>query len=229
MGDALRSARWHVLMDADAVAREASYRILRAAEAAIAERGIFRIVLAGGHTPERTYRLLAEAEADWTNWDIYFGDERCLPEGDHDRNSVMAAQTWFDHVSIPPYRIHPIPVELGPEQAAKSYEPLVKAALPFDMVVMGMAEDGHTASLFPGYRYPEDELVHVVEDAPRPPPRRVTMSASALGNARQILVLVTGSNKSPVIQAWCRGEPVPISEIHGLTPMDVLTDQKAGL
>lgn len=229
MGDALRSARWHVLMDQDAVAQETAYRVLRAAEAAIAERGVFRIVLAGGRTPERAYRLLAEAQADWGNWEIYFGDERCLPPGDGERNSVMASQTWLDHVPIPSYRIHPIPVELGAEKAAREYARLVGDALPFDVVLLGMGEDGHTASLFPDHDHPEDELVHAVHEAPKPPPDRVTLSAPALGNTRRILVLVTGSNKSPAIQAWCQGQPVPIAEIRGLAPMEVLTDQKAGL
>ena len=229
MGDASRTVRWHVLMDQDAVAQETAYRALRAAETAIAERGIFRIVLAGGRTPERTYRLLAEAEADWVNWDVYFGDERCLPPGDSERNSVMAAQTWLDHVPIPSYRIHPIPVELGAEQAAMQYSLLVSNALPFDVVLLGMGEDGHTASLFPGHKPPDDSLVYAVHDAPKPPPNRVTLSAEALENARQILVLATGSNKSPAIQAWCQGEPVPIADIRGLGAMDVLTDQKAGL
>ncbi len=229
MGDALRSARWHVLMDQDAVAQETAYRVLRAAEAAIAERGIFRIALAGGRTPERAYRLLAEAQADWANWDIYFGDERCLPPGDSERNDVMAAQTWLDHVPIPSYRVHPIPVELGAEKAASEYARLVDDALPFDVVLLGMGEDGHTASLFPDHDQPEDELVYAVHDAPKPPPDRVTLSAEALGCSRRILVLVTGSNKSPAIRAWCQGEPVPIAKIGGLVPMEVLTDQKAGL
>ena len=229
MGDALRNARWHVLMDQDAVAQETSYRVLKAAEIAIAERGIFRIVLAGGRTPERAYRLLAEADADWGNWEIFFGDERCLPPGDGERNSVMASQTWLDHVPIPFHRVHPIPVELGAEKAASEYALLVAGALPFDVVLLGMGEDGHTASLFPRHEHPEEELVHAVHDAPKPPPDRVTLSASALGNARQILVLVTGSNKSAAIQAWCQGQPVPIAEIRALAAMDVLTDQKAGL
>ena len=229
MGDALRTARWHVLMDPEAVAQETAFRVLRAAETAIAERGIFRIALAGGHTPERAYRLLAKAEADWAHWEIYFGDERCLPPEDRDRNSVMAAHTWLELVPIPSYRIHPIPVELGAEQAAREYARLVRDALPFDVVLLGMGEDGHTASLFPGHAHPEDELVHAVFNAPKPPPERVTLSAAALGNARQILVLVTGSNKRPAIQAWCQGEPIPIGEICGLAPREVLTDQKAGL
>ncbi len=229
MGDALRNARWHVLMDQDAVAQETSYRVLKAAEIAIAERGIFRIVLAGGRTPERAYRLLAEADADWGNWEIFFGDERCLPPGDCERNSVMASQTWLDHVPIPSYRVHAVPVELGAEKAANEYALLVADALPFDLVLLGMGEDGHTASIFPGHENPEEALAYAVHDAPKPPPDRVTLSASALGNARQILVLVTGSNKSPAIQAWCQGEPVPIAEIRALAAMDVLTDQKAGL
>lgn len=141
----------------------------------------------------------------------------------------MASQTWLNRVPIPSDQTHSIPVELSAEQAARTYARLVAKALPFDMVILGMDEDGHTASLSPGRAYPEDELVHAIHDAPKPPPERVTLSATALGNAKQILVPVTGRNKSPIIQAWCQGEPVPIGEIHALTPMIVLTDQKAGL
>ncbi len=229
MGQALHTTRWHVLMDPESVAHEAAFRILTAAETAIAERGIFRIALAGGHTPERAYCHLAKADADWANWEIYFGDERCLPANDKERNSVMAADTWLDFVPIPSSRVHPIPVELGAEQAAEEYARLVREALPFDMVLLGMGEDGHTASLFPGQEHPKDELVHAVHNAPKPPPDRITLSAEALGDTRQILLLVTGSSKRPAIQAWCQGEPVPIGRIEGMSPMEVLTDQKAGL
>ncbi|MDJ0870762.1 MAG: 6-phosphogluconolactonase [Gammaproteobacteria bacterium] len=229
MGEALHTARWHVLMDPESVAQEAAFRILSAAKAAIAERGVFRLVLSGGHTPERAYRFLSQAEADWANWEIYFGDERCLPADDRERNSVMAAQTWLDLVPIPSHRIHAMPAELGADRAAKEYARLVREALPFDMVLLGMGEDGHTASLFPGQEHPRDELVHAVHNAPKPPPDRVTLSAPALGDTRQILLLVTGSSKRPAIQAWCQGEPVPIARIEGMSLMEVLTDQKAGL
>jgi len=221
--------RWELLKDPAEVAQEAAYRILRAAEDAIAERGVFRIVLAGGQTPEHCYSILAKSEAEWSRWQVYFGDERCVPPDGRDRNSLMACRVWLDHVPIPADHVHPIPAEKGAELAAREYEPLVRSALPFDLVILGMGEDGHTASLFPCHEHPADELVHAVHHAPKPPPDRVTLSVAALSNARQVLILITGASKRPTVQAWCRGESLPIMSIRALTTVDILIDKEAGL
>jgi len=219
--------RWHVLNDADAVAAQAAQRILHAASRAIDERGLFRIVLAGGRTPEAAYRLLVGADTDWSRWEIYFGDERCLPVDDADRNSRMAARALLDSVTVPAANIHPIPAEMGAEAAAGDYEPVVRTALPFDLVLLGIGEDGHTASLFPGQQHPADRLTHAVHNAPKPPPDRVSLSAGALGEARAVLVLVTGAGKRAAVQGWRAGEPLPIAEISGAAPVEVLLDKAA--
>jgi 6-phosphogluconolactonase len=219
--------RWHVFNDADTVAVQAAQRILQAASEAIDERGQFRIVLAGGRTPEAAYRLLVGADTDWSRWQIYFGDERCLPEHDAERNSLMAARALLDSVAIPTANIHPIPAELGAEVAAGEYEPVVRAALPFDLVLLGMGEDGHTASLFPGQQHPAGLLTHAVHNAPKPPSDRVSLSAGALGEARAVLVLVTGAGKRAAIQGWRSGEKLPIAEIGDSKPVDVLLDKAA--
>lgn len=220
--------RWQVLEDPAAVAGQAAQRILKVASQAIAEHGRFRIVLAGGRTPEAAYRLLAEADADWSHWEIYYGDERCLPVAHRDRNSVMAAKAWLDAVAVPAANLHPIPAELGAEAAAREYETLVKEALPFDLVLLGLGEDGHTASLFPGQRHPSGELVHAVHDAPKPPPDRVSLSTSALSQARGVLILATGTGKRTAVKAWRAGEPLPISEIVESSAVEVLLDEAAG-
>jgi 6-phosphogluconolactonase len=219
--------RWHVLNDPDAVATQAVQRILQAASRAITERGLFRIVLAGGRTPETAYRLLVDADTDWSRWEIYFGDERCLPAGAAERNSLMATRALLDSVAVPTANIHPIPAERGAEAAAGEYEPLVRAALPFDLVLLGMGEDGHTASLFPGQQHPADQLVHAVHNAPKPPPDRVSLSARALSEAREVLVLVTGAGKQTAIQGWLAGERLPIAGIGGPAQVDVLLDKAA--
>jgi 6-phosphogluconolactonase len=219
--------RWHVFDDADAVAAQAAKRILQAASTAIAERGGFRIVLAGGRTPESAYRMLVSADADWSRWEIYFGDERCLPVEDTGRNSLMATGAWLDSVAIPAGNIHPIPAEQGAEAAAKAYEPVVSAALPFDLVLLGIGDDGHTASLFPGQQHPANQLVHAVHIAPKPPLDRVTLSARALSEARDVLVLATGTGKQTAIRRWRAGERLPIAEIGGPAPVDVLLDKAA--
>ncbi len=221
----LQQTRWHLLRDRDAVAQDAADRILMAAGEAISLRGVFRIVLAGGRTPERTYRLLVKADTNWDRWEVYFGDERCLPPEHSQRNSVMAERAWLDRVSIPKQNIHPMLAEKGAQTAAKEYEAKIKRVLPFDLVLLGMGEDGHTASLFPGQEHPNTELVHAVHNAPKPPPERVSLSVRALSDARQVLILVTGTSKREAIQAWKGGSDLPIAAVGGPTGVDVLLDQ----
>jgi len=216
-----------VLDDADAVALEAAQRILQSATRAIAEHGLFRIVLAGGGTPEAAYRLLVGADTDWSRWEIYFGDERCLPVDDAERNSLMAARALLGPVAIPAANVHSIPAEHGAEAAAKAYQPVIRAALPFDLVLLGIGEDGHTASLFPGQQHPAGQLVHAVHNAPKPPPDRVSLSAGALSEAREVLILATGAGKRAAIKAWRTGEPLPIAAIGGPASVDVLLDRAA--
>jgi 6-phosphogluconolactonase len=204
---------WHTLETADDVALAAYQHILDAAKSAIAERGQFKLVLAGGTTPEKVYRLLAQSDADWSKWFIYYGDERCLPTDHADRNSVMAEQAFLSKVAIPKAQIFTIPAELGADQAAIQYQQTVKDALPFDLVLLGMGEDGHTASLFPGHLHDAEELVHAVYDSPKPPPERVSLSAKALGNARQVIFLITGSNKQEAVKLWRSGHDLPVASI----------------
>lgn len=218
---------WHTLPTPAAVADEAASRILAAASEAIAQHGRFRLVLAGGRTPEAAYRLLAAADADWRRWEIYFGDERCLPTGDLQRNSRMAANAWLDRVNIPAAQIHIIPAESGPHEGARRYEPLIAAALPFDLVLLGLGGDGHTASLFPGHRHPPGRLVLPVTGAPKPPPERISLSAAALGRARRVLVLVTGRDKRAAVARWKSGQPLPVAAIAPLERLDVLLDTAA--
>jgi 6-phosphogluconolactonase len=221
------NSRWHILDTADQVAQTAYQHILNAAEHAIAEHGTFKLVLAGGSTPEKVYRLLAQAEADWSKWFIYYGDERCLPADHADRNSLMATQAFLDKVAIPEAQIFTIPAELGPEQAAKAYQHIVASALPFDMVLLGMGEDGHTASLFPGHQHQEDELAHAVYHSPKPPPERVSISAKALSNTGQLIFLITGVNKQVAVKNWRSGQDLPIATIVPENPVDIYIDKDA--
>jgi 6-phosphogluconolactonase len=217
---------WHCLENSDQVAEAACKEILAAAKSAIAERGKFNLVLAGGTTPEKVYRLLAKSEMDWTNWWIYHGDERCLPIDHPDRNSVMAAKALLDQVAIPKNQIFNISAELGPEQGALAYREVVADALPFDLVLLGMGEDGHTASLFPGHHHNPDELTHAVYNSPKPPPERVSISANALGNSGQIIFLVTGANKRDAVKQWCSGVDLPIATISN-DNMTIMIDRDA--
>ena len=218
---------WHTLETADQVALAACQQILKSAEHAIAEHGTFKLVLAGGGTPEKVYRLLAQADADWANWFIYYGDERCLPADHADRNSLMATSAFLEKVAIPDAHIFTIPAELGPEQAAKKYQQIVASALPFDMVLLGMGEDGHTASLFPGHQHREDELAHAVYNSPKPPPERVSISAKALSNTRQLIFLITGENKQEAVKNWRSGQDLPVASIDPEHPIDIYIDRDA--
>ena len=218
---------WQVFEDIAQVALAACRRILSAAAEAIAARGRFRIVLAGGSTPKATYRLLAQADSEWSAWEIYIGDERCLPADHPERNSRMARQALLDHVAIPVEQFHPIPAELGPVEAARHYAQTIADALPFDMVLLGMGEDGHTASLFPGHQHPANELTLAVYKSPKPPPERVSLSAAALGDCRELLFLVTGQGKREAVTAWREGKALPISGIHPAGKGTVLVDRAA--
>ncbi len=221
------NSRWHYLESADDVADAACQQVLNAATSAVSERGKFKLVLAGGGTPEKVYRLLAEANADWAHWHIYYGDERCLPADHQDRNSLMATRVFLDKVAIPANQIFTIPAELGPEQAAESYRLTVAEAGVFDMVLLGMGEDGHTASLFPGHQHRQDELAHAVYNSPKPPPERVSMSAKALSNTRELIFLITGANKREAVGLWRSGQDLPVAGIIPENPVDIYIDSDA--
>jgi len=221
------NSRWHYLETAEDVAQAACRQILNAATSAISERGKFKLVLAGGGTPEKVYRLLAESNADWANWHIYYGDERCLPADHQDRNSLMASRVLLDKVAIPANQIFTMPAELGPEVAADRYKLDVAKAGTFDMVLLGMGEDGHTASLFPGHQHQQDELVHAVYNSPKPPPERISLSARALSNTRELIFLITGANKQEAVNLWRSGSDLPVATIEPENPIDIYIDSDA--
>ncbi|MGD8616525.1 MAG: 6-phosphogluconolactonase [Gammaproteobacteria bacterium] len=219
--------RWHCFPDPDAVAGGLVRRIGAAARDAIEARGRFNLVLAGGSTPQMAYRRLAQADADWPHWHLYLGDERCLPPEHPDRNSVMITKAWLGRVSVPLEQIHWIGAEQGAETAAAGYEAVVRGGLPFDLVLLGMGEDGHTASLFPGREPVSDALVVPVHDAPKPPPERVSLSYGALSETRALLLAVTGASKRAAVEEWSRGASLPVSRLQCAGGIDVLLDEAA--
>ncbi|MCK5813098.1 MAG: 6-phosphogluconolactonase [Cocleimonas sp.] len=218
---------WQVKPTANDVALAARDIIVDAAAQAIQARGIFKIVLAGGTTPKQIYSLLAEESCHWEQWRIYLGDERCLPVDDPERNSQMIESTFLDKVDFHHKNIHFIPAELGAVEATAEYEQIVHAALPFDLVMLGVGEDGHTASLFPEHQHNENEWVHAVFNAPKAPADRVSMSTASLSQNRTLLRLITGASKYDAVKQWGDGKDLPIARISTLDNEITLLDQSA--
>lgn len=215
-------ARWQTETDAAAVADTACRLIGIAAREAIRERGRFRLVLSGGSTPMDMYRRLAVSAQKWKRWSLYYGDERCVPVDHPDRNSRAVAATGL---AARVGKHYPIPTELGAEQAAIEYRARIDKAQPFDMVLLGMGEDGHTASLFPGHQWPRAS-VFAVPDSPKPPGERVTLGIKALQNCRSMLVLVTGMNKAEAVRQWRAGADLPVARVSDVEHALVLIERK---
>ncbi|MDQ6680961.1 MAG: 6-phosphogluconolactonase, partial [Pseudomonadota bacterium] len=197
--------RWHPLPGGAEMDAVIAARILQAAALAVRERGRFLIVLAGGNTPLGAYEQLRTAPADWARWHVYFGDERCVARADDARNSRMAALAWLDHVPISRDQRHEIAGELGPAEAARLYNLTLAEVGEFDLVLLGLGDDGHTGSLFPGHplgAQPSSPDVLAVFDAPKPPPQRVTLSAARFSRARQTFFLVAGEEKRDAVARW---------------------------
>lgn len=222
--------RWEVADDTEDWIRRALAHVRAAESDALKSRGVFHLVLAGGTTPARLYEALADEAHDWSRWQAWFGDERCLPPDHPERNSRMARDIWLDRVGLPPAKLHVIPAELGPDAAAAVYARELAGVGDFDLVLLGLGEDGHTASLFPGREWgigPGAADVLPVFDAPKPPPERVSLSARRLSQARRVLFLVTGKGKRDALAAWRRGEALPAAAIQPAAGVDVLMDKEA--
>lgn len=216
--------RWQIETDASAVADAACRAIGAAARDAIAARGSFSLVLAGGATPRETYGRLAASDQTWDGWQLYYGDERCLPVNDERRNSSMVEHSGLaDKVG----GHHRIPAELGPEPAATAYRERLADLPPFDVVLLGVGEDGHTASLFPGLAWSQD-TVFAVHGAPKPPPERVTLGVEALQHCHKMLVLVAGAGKAEAVQRWRSGDDLPVARVSDIEQATILVD-RAGM
>ena len=219
--------RWHAVTNAHELQSTAISALLASAEQAIQERGQFHIVLAGGNTPREIYHALCTAKTDWSLWHIYFGDERCLPPLDPARNSRMAQEGWLNNVPIPARQLHVIAGELGANEAARQYSVALRAVGDFDLVLLGLGEDGHTASLFPGHEWgsaPGSPDTLAVFDAPKPPQQRVSLSAARLSRARQVIFLVSGESKRRAMETWRAGEDIPARAIRPAAGVDVLVE-----
>lgn len=172
-----------------------------------------KAALAGGNTPRRAFALLGEHSIEWTKIELIASDERCLPVGHPDRNDEMIRAMIGDQG----YRLHRFSAEHGAEAAARASEPVVQRLVPFDLVLLGLGEDGHTASLFPGQAQVAQAatLVAPVHDSPKPPPDRVTLTLKALASARTLVFLATGASKRWAVEQLVSGGDVPAGWVTG--------------
>ncbi len=195
-----------------AVAQAVAEIVKQSADECIAKRGVFHWVLAGGTTPKQCYELLRDADIDWSKVHVWFGDERCLPVGDDERNDVMADKALLKHVPIPAQQVHHIQAELGAEKAAALYADALAKNASLDLLLLGMGEDGHTASLFPNNPALSNQSLAVpVYNSPKPPSDRVSMGYRAIKSARRRIMMVTGESKRDAFEQVCAGEPLPIN------------------
>lgn len=172
----------------------------------------FRLALSGGRTPEALYRILATeyaTEIPWGKVELFWGDERYVPHDHPASNAAMVRRSLLDHINIPANQVHPIPTGAGnPASDAAAYQQTLQACaetegelLRFDLLLLGMGDDGHTASLFPGGDWLAERAAWAVASrAPVPPHGRITLTFPMLNAAHHTMILVTGEAKQQVLQ-----------------------------
>lgn len=220
----VQDLRWHRFKFAVTLHETVAAKIIEVANAAIASKGSFHIVLAGGNTPRDTYTLLRKAQTDWQKWHVYFSDERCAPFPHPSRNDAMADGCLFVHVPVPREQIHRIPSELPAAECVEQYTQTLEGIERFDLVLLGLGEDGHTASLFPNRNWGKDEnspAVLSVHYHKVDPPDRISMSVKRLNAAEHVWFIITGRNKQDALMRWQNGDFLPVSYINPPGGIDV--------
>ncbi len=218
-----------------ALTQVASELITAAAALAIGQRQFFRIALAGGSTPKAIYAALAaDAFMDWRPWQLFWSDERCVPPAAAESNYRMAKEALLDRLATPPRWVVRMAGEGEPAAAAAAYERAVRELVPanpaagtgdtprFDLILLGMGSDGHTASLFPHTSaLAETGQLVVANPVPQLQTTRLTFTYPLLNAARRLLVLVSGAEKAEALQAVLEGPPAPNQfPSQGLEPVN---------
>jgi 6-phosphogluconolactonase len=208
-----------VYPDLESLSRAAAALLVTQANLAVAARGRFSVALSGGATPVRTYELLAApplaAQVPWDRVHVFWGDERCVPLTDPRSNARLAKEAWLDRVPIPAEQIHPLNCALDPAAAARQYEAQLQeffAGQPprLDLVLLGLGEDGHTASLFPGTPVlKEGERWTAAVCLAGQDLHRVTMTARLINQAAVVAFLVAGKSKAGVLREVLHGPYAP--------------------
>jgi 6-phosphogluconolactonase len=217
-----------VVPDAKGVAAEAAERLTAAAERAIAERGRFSIALSGGSTPKALYALLTaepyRSRIDWSKVHVLFGDERAVPPDHKDSNFKMAEEALLSKVPIPKGQVYRMKGELGDkaDQAAKEYGQMLKEKFGdggIDLILLGMGDDGHTASLFPNTEALRETKHRCVANfVPKLKTWRITLSAPFINQSKRVLILLAGAEKAQRLQEVLEGprdpDRLPIQRIE---------------
>jgi 6-phosphogluconolactonase len=216
-----------VVPDAAALAAASSERFVVAAEQAIAERGRFVVALSGGSTPRHTFELLAReplaSRLSWSRVHFVWGDERCVPPTNVESNYRMAREALLDHVPVPPENVHRMHGEDDPEIAAASYEATLRTLFRtsngppsfgpgrnIDLALLGLGDNGHTASIFPGSTVVDERVRWVSADYVAAVSMwRLTMTSPVLNAAAEILFLVSGESKAGVLKRVLEGPRDP--------------------
>ena len=199
-----------IFNDLEALSRAAADLFVVQSAAAIAERERFLVALNGGGTPTRLFELLATeyaGQVDWNNVHVFWGDERCVPPEDPGSSYGQAREILLSHVPIPDENVHRIKGELGPVEAAKDYAQTLREYASashmwprFDLVYLGMGEDGHTASLFPGSPlYVPEPTLPVTAHYQDRPANRVTLTPIVFNSARLLAFMATGEKKADTL------------------------------
>jgi 6-phosphogluconolactonase len=207
----------HVYSSSDELSAAAAREFAARAEEAIEERGRFAVVLAGGSTPETMYGILARDYIDRIDWSkvyVFFGDERSVPPHHEDSNLKMASEVFLDHVPVG--NVHRIRGELPPEGAAEAYEEELRTFFQtedvqrFDLILLGLGADGHTASLFPQTSALEVRDRWVVANlVPRLNTTRITLAVPVINAARAVIFLVAGEDKAEAVKEILEGDADP--------------------
>lgn len=204
-----------ILSDPAELAREAARRFSQLAAEAVAARGRFSVALSGGSTSAPLYRQLAEQpdQVPWERVHLFWGDERSVPPNHPDSNFRMAEETLISHVPVRGSNLHRVHGELQPEAAAQAYTAAIHAFFGdtwprFDLVLLGLGNDGHTASLFPGspaLRETARPVIAATASYQGRPAHRVTLTLPAINAGRQVLFLATGAAKAKIVAAVLQG------------------------
>jgi 6-phosphogluconolactonase len=233
----------------EGLARTVAAALVARLAAAQIVHGTASVVLTGGGVGiavlEEVAGLVAEPireTVDWTQVDVWWGDERYVPAGSDDRNERQARRALLDRIGIPEPRVHPMPPSDGvfddPDEAAAWYADELAAAagsgggLPrFDVLLLGIGPEGHTASIFPESPAATDgRPVFAVRDCPKPPPTRISLGFEAINTAEEVWLVVTGEEKAPVVAAALAGADrvqLPAAGVHGRKATRWLLDEAA--